>query len=202
MGNGASSRPADWPRLARDPTSSAALLPPSPFDERSPPGCHPSGGEPRVPILGHGAVCSPGRAPGHRLRCHLGAIPRRTQERAKRAGYSRDVRGHLRIHRSCWSFRPLCREPLRALPPGLAAGTPCVIPTGPTLGVCDPPWATERNRILRMPGLACMPCDKLIVSPNRCTNTGTPMACMDYWTVDKVERECRSVLGLERGYRS
>ena len=75
-----------------------------------------------------------------------------------------------------------------------AAGTPCVVVTGPTLPVCDPPWATEHTMILRMPGLACMPCDKLVVSPNRCTNVQTPMACMNYWTVEAVEQVCRGVL--------
>jgi ADP-heptose:LPS heptosyltransferase len=79
-----------------------------------------------------------------------------------------------------------------------AAGTPCVVVTGPTLPVCDPPWSAGRATFLRMPGLACMPCDRLIVSPNKCTNLQTPMACMDYWSVEAVDRVCRNVLA-ERG---
>jgi ADP-heptose:LPS heptosyltransferase len=75
-----------------------------------------------------------------------------------------------------------------------ATGTLCVVPTGPTLGVCDPPWATGGTQILRMQGLACMPCDKLIMSPNRCTNAQTPMACLNYWTVEAVEKVCRESL--------
>jgi ADP-heptose:LPS heptosyltransferase len=83
-----------------------------------------------------------------------------------------------------------------------AAGTPCVIPTGPTLQVCDPPWNEGTTRLLRMQGLSCMPCDKLIVSPNRCTHLSEPMACLKYWTVDAVEQVCRSVLARKAGNRS
>jgi ADP-heptose:LPS heptosyltransferase len=73
-----------------------------------------------------------------------------------------------------------------------AIGTPCVIPTGPSLPVCDPPWGN--NSILRRTGLSCMPCDKLVASPNRCLNSETPMACLNYWTVDAVEKICRERL--------
>jgi ADP-heptose:LPS heptosyltransferase len=73
-----------------------------------------------------------------------------------------------------------------------AVGTPCVIPTGPALTVSDPPWGS--NEMLRRTGLSCMPCDKLVASPNRCLNFETPMACLNYWTVDAVERICRQKL--------
>jgi ADP-heptose:LPS heptosyltransferase len=79
-----------------------------------------------------------------------------------------------------------------------AIGTPCVIPTGPTLGVCDPPWSREGTHLMRMKGLPCMPCDKLIVSPNRCTNTDTPMACLNHWEPAAVEAACREMLAKGR----
>jgi heptosyltransferase-1 len=82
-----------------------------------------------------------------------------------------------------------------------AAGTPCVVVTGPTLPVCDPPWSAGRDTILRMPGLACLPCDKLVVSPNKCTNLQTPMACMDHWTAEAVEKVCRNVLARRRAMK-
>jgi len=80
-----------------------------------------------------------------------------------------------------------------------AIGAPCVIPTGPTLPACDPPWHADRRRLLRMPGLACLPCDKLTVSPNRCLNHLSPMACMNYWTVEAVEQVCRDMLSNSLG---
>lgn len=76
-----------------------------------------------------------------------------------------------------------------------AMGLACVIPTGPTIPACDPPWAADRRWMLRMSGLSCMPCDHLVASPNRCLNTLSPMACLGYWSVDAVEHICREALG-------
>lgn len=71
-----------------------------------------------------------------------------------------------------------------------ALGRPSLVLAGPSLPCWDPPWHRERVRILRAPGVACLPCDGMPVSPNRCTNAAAPMACLRHWDVDTVEREC------------
>ena len=71
-----------------------------------------------------------------------------------------------------------------------ALGRPTLVLAGPSLPCWDPPWHRGRVRILRAPGVACLPCDGMPVSPNRCTNLTAPMACLRHWTVDTVEREC------------
>jgi len=75
-----------------------------------------------------------------------------------------------------------------------AVGIECVIPTGPALPTGDPPWNASRRRMLRRTGLSCMPCDQLVNSAHRCLNTLSPMACLEYWSVDAVEHICREVL--------
>jgi ADP-heptose:LPS heptosyltransferase len=72
---------------------------------------------------------------------------------------------------------------------------PCVIPTGPTFPAYDPPWHRERIRLLRATGVACMPCDRLTQGADVCRNTATPMACLDYWSVEVVASACRDLLG-------
>jgi len=79
-----------------------------------------------------------------------------------------------------------------------AMGLACVVPTGPTLPACDPFWHRDRVVLLRRQGLSCMPCDHLIASPNRCLNSQSPMACLDYWSVEAVERACREAIDRAR----
>jgi ADP-heptose:LPS heptosyltransferase len=75
-----------------------------------------------------------------------------------------------------------------------ALGCPGVVVTGPTAKGWDPYWHRERWTVLRHPDLYCAPCEK----PNKelagCINTESPMACLKYWTEEKVEAACRSRL--------
>lgn len=67
-----------------------------------------------------------------------------------------------------------------------ALDVPSIILSGPSERFWDPIWATDKIDILRHPNLACLPCDRPSRPAAACANTEHPMACMDYWTVDRV----------------
>ncbi|HEY5893599.1 MAG TPA: glycosyltransferase family 9 protein [Chthoniobacterales bacterium] len=73
-----------------------------------------------------------------------------------------------------------------------ALGVPSVIPCGPSHINWDPYWHGDRIRLLRHPSLPCLPCDTLFLARNVCTNATEPMACMNYWTVDRVFEEVQA----------
>lgn len=75
-----------------------------------------------------------------------------------------------------------------------ALGTPAVILNGPTDHVWDPAWHGERSTMLRVRGLACLPCEQGQFGPGRCLNLATPHACLEAWSVDAVEAACRQRL--------
>jgi ADP-heptose:LPS heptosyltransferase len=77
-----------------------------------------------------------------------------------------------------------------------ALGRPGVAVTGPTSTGWDPYWKPSQWSVLRHPALACQPCEKTTVALEACANTASPMACLKYWTEDRVEAVCRSRLGL------
>jgi ADP-heptose:LPS heptosyltransferase len=73
-----------------------------------------------------------------------------------------------------------------------ALGTPSLILVGPSTRSWNPYWHAERFRVLRHEALPCIACDPPGLSIREiCTNTENPMACMKYWTVDRVEAEAR-----------
>lgn len=76
-----------------------------------------------------------------------------------------------------------------------AVGTPSVILTGPSRKSWDPVWHAERFLMLRANDLPCICCDYLEGPRNHCTNKEHPMACMDAWPVDVVEKKCLEWLG-------
>ncbi|HMD61916.1 MAG TPA: glycosyltransferase family 9 protein [Opitutaceae bacterium] len=80
-----------------------------------------------------------------------------------------------------------------------ALGCPGVAVTGPTAAGWDPFWHRERWTALRHPNLYCAPCEKLTEEVTRCANTADPMACLSYWTEQRVEAECRLRLGRAGG---
>ena len=80
-----------------------------------------------------------------------------------------------------------------------ALGRPGVAVTGPTTTGWDPFWNRERWTVLRHPNLACAPCEKTTVALTSCTNVESPMACLNYWTADKVEAVCRLRLEQLKG---
>jgi ADP-heptose:LPS heptosyltransferase len=73
-----------------------------------------------------------------------------------------------------------------------AVGTPLVAITGPTDFPWDATWHRDRVTILRWPGLACQPCDRVQFAPGFCANTAEPLACLHRWSVDAVEAACRA----------
>ncbi|MEY2880575.1 MAG: hypothetical protein RLZZ15_2955 [Verrucomicrobiota bacterium] len=75
-----------------------------------------------------------------------------------------------------------------------AIGTPSVIVCGPSSPMWDPAWRAENTRLLRTPGLVCLPCDRGVFAAMRCGNAAEPHACMARWSVDAVEAECRAAL--------
>ena len=75
-----------------------------------------------------------------------------------------------------------------------AVGCPCVIIAGPSHVACDPAWNLDRLRILRAANVPCLPCDRMPVASNRCTNLEQPMACMSAWNVAAVEQACTAWL--------
>jgi ADP-heptose:LPS heptosyltransferase len=77
-----------------------------------------------------------------------------------------------------------------------ALGCNGVAVTGPTTTGWDPYWHRERWTILRHPDLKCSPCEITSVALERCINIESPMACLNYWTADRVEAACRKRLSL------
>lgn len=74
-----------------------------------------------------------------------------------------------------------------------ALGIPSVIIAGPSSRSWDPYWHSDRFRVLRNEDLPCISCDPPGLPPrNVCTNIATPMACMSFWTIDRVEVETRT----------
>jgi ADP-heptose:LPS heptosyltransferase len=80
-----------------------------------------------------------------------------------------------------------------------ALGTQGVVVSGPSAYAWDPAWGAARFKILRTPGLACLPCEQGPFSPGRCINAAEPMACMHRWSVDAVEAACMSALARPPG---
>jgi ADP-heptose:LPS heptosyltransferase len=78
-----------------------------------------------------------------------------------------------------------------------ALGCPGVVVTGPSAFGWDPYWHPERWTVLRHPNLYCAPCEKANKDLGICTNTASPMACMDYWTDERVEAVCRLQLNCD-----
>jgi ADP-heptose:LPS heptosyltransferase len=83
-----------------------------------------------------------------------------------------------------------------------ALGCPGITVTGPTTTGWDPFWNRDQWTVLRHPDLACAPCEKTSVALAGCANIGSPMTCMKYWTVEKVEAACRLRLGRAPGLAS
>lgn len=75
-----------------------------------------------------------------------------------------------------------------------ALGCPGVAVTGPSAPGWDPFWHRERWTNLRHPFLSCAPCEVLNKELDRCANAADPMACLKYWTTERVEAACRSRL--------
>jgi len=73
-------------------------------------------------------------------------------------------------------------------------GVPVVAISGPSHYVWDPIWHEDKVRILRDEDLACLPCDPFRSPRGYCINEEHPMACMDAWSVEAVEKHCREFL--------
>jgi ADP-heptose:LPS heptosyltransferase len=71
-----------------------------------------------------------------------------------------------------------------------ALGCPSIIISGPSNPVWDPFWYPERFMVLRDTSLYCLPCDRSIRPAGSCQNAETPLACLNYWSVEEVERRC------------
>jgi ADP-heptose:LPS heptosyltransferase len=76
-----------------------------------------------------------------------------------------------------------------------ALGTDGIAVTGPTTTGWNPYWNQERWTVLRHPNLPCSPCEKTSVALEGCVNVEHPMACLKYWTAERVETACRERLG-------
>jgi ADP-heptose:LPS heptosyltransferase len=71
-----------------------------------------------------------------------------------------------------------------------ALGTPGVVISGASAYAWDPAWHAGQIKILRTPGLACLPCEQGPYSPGRCINAAEPMACMQRWSVESIAAAC------------
>jgi ADP-heptose:LPS heptosyltransferase len=75
-----------------------------------------------------------------------------------------------------------------------ALGCAGVAVTGPSARGWDPYWYRDRWSVLRHPNLYCAPCEMLSEELAGCTNLDSPMACLKYWTIERVNEECRNRL--------
>lgn len=75
-----------------------------------------------------------------------------------------------------------------------ALGRPGVAVTGPSARGWDPYWHAERWTVLRHPDLSCAPCERPDRELECCANTASPLACLKYWTAQRVESICRERL--------
>jgi len=80
-----------------------------------------------------------------------------------------------------------------------ALGRPGVAVTGPSALGWDPYWGREHWAVLRHPDLRCAPCEVANRELAGCANTGDPMACLKYWTAERVEAACRARLARAGG---
>jgi ADP-heptose:LPS heptosyltransferase len=79
-----------------------------------------------------------------------------------------------------------------------ALGCAGVAVTGPSALAWDPFWHRDRWVALRHPNLSCAPCENLAVPLRLCANTASPMACLNYWSPERVEEACRRLLDRVR----
>jgi ADP-heptose:LPS heptosyltransferase len=82
-----------------------------------------------------------------------------------------------------------------------ALGCPGVVVTGPSARGWDPYWHRGRWTVLRHPSLSCAPCERITEELAGCANTASPMACLTYWSPERVETECRRRLERPGGDR-
>jgi heptosyltransferase-2 len=75
-----------------------------------------------------------------------------------------------------------------------ALGCRGVVIAGPSAHGWDPYWYRDRWRVLRHPTLSCAPCEWATKFSHECTLTEDRLACLNYWTVDSVEGNCREML--------
>jgi heptosyltransferase-2 len=73
-----------------------------------------------------------------------------------------------------------------------ALGCSGVVVTGPSAAGWNPYWYRDRWTVLRHPDLYCAPCERLTKELAGCANIESDMACLKYWTVEKVTRACRA----------
>ena len=66
-----------------------------------------------------------------------------------------------------------------------ALGIPSIVISGPSHPMWDPPWWTERRRMLRRDELPCISCERNH-DDSHCHNSAEPLACMHRWSVDTV----------------
>ena len=83
-----------------------------------------------------------------------------------------------------------------------ALGCAGVAVTGPSALGWDPYWHRERWTVLRHPDLYCAPCERVDRKLKACANIPSPMACLEYWTAEKVLGACRALLERPGGGQS
>ena len=83
-----------------------------------------------------------------------------------------------------------------------ALGCAGVAVTGPSALGWDPYWHRERWTVLRHPDLYCAPCERVDRKLKTCANIPSPMACLEYWTAEKVLGACRALLERPGGGQS
>ena len=79
-----------------------------------------------------------------------------------------------------------------------ALGVPGVVVTGQSARGWDPFWHRPDWTVLRHPSLACAPCEEINRPMVSCVNLASPMACLTYWTPDRVEIACRVAISRIR----
>jgi ADP-heptose:LPS heptosyltransferase len=75
-----------------------------------------------------------------------------------------------------------------------ALGVPSLVISGPSSPVWDPIWHQDKIQVLREPSISCQPCDRWNLPANLCQRADAPLACLHYWTVDRVEQRVREQL--------
>ncbi len=123
---------------------------------------------------------------------HTSGLPPQFDHSGPQIIHSQDLRALVTALSRCHVFIGNNSGPMH-----LASALGChgLIIMGPSASVWDPYWWPERFRILLHEALPCIRCDLPGEAPRgHCTNLEQPMECMNFWSVEELQKLARAHL--------